>query len=100
MVQIKNYQQAVLLLGNDFKAPSQSYKDYWLNRYTGTRRKIFEILLAHPDKQFRVVELAELVGVKNNGNFSNYCSDIAGMNLAQRGKGLIWLDKTILELGS
>ena len=46
------------------------------------------------------MELAELVGVKNNGNFSNYCSDIAGMNLAQRGKGLIWLDKTILELGS
>lgn len=98
-LQISAYDEAVSILGPDFRPRTGTLAEFWANKLKGRPRMIYDTLLGNPSTAFRLADLAEAIGSPNNGTFSNLCSALSVQGVAIRENGSMKLNPEILELG-
>jgi hypothetical protein len=81
-----------------------THQDYNIETYKNNlaqcERKIYELLLEHPDQLFSKNEIAEATGYSpGSGGFSNSLSRLNTLELIEKENGSIRLNHELLELG-
>lgn len=89
--------QVIEILGDEYNAPEQDALESWLNKLGLCPKKIYQVLLEHPNESFTREQLGEMTGYSaNSGGFNNALSNLCTLGLAVRSGGQIVLNQELL----
>lgn len=90
---------AIEILGDEYNEPEKYSKEIWLQKLGVCPKKIYQVLLEDPEREFTKDEVSEMTGYSvGSGGFNNAISLLCTLGLAERIQGNIRLNSELLEV--